>query len=479
MIIRSIGMMTFINVMKGVVSLLLSFYMAKAVSPAEYGLIAFAIPLAALITLLTDLGIANAIVRERKLNMVQAGSALVMMLVFGIVGGIVLALLATPIQWGSGLTGVHDVVLGFSLVACFSVWATCPRALIERELRYNTISAVEFIALIVATVGFFIALHEGWGIFALVVFHISMQCVRSLIFLVCARTLFTWVLVPRGITSLIQTGGWIFVSNLLSYASRNLDRFIIAANLGAAAVGLYGLAYQFMTVPLVLLAWPASGVLLSTLSRLNDDDTNKKLVIEGFLVITAAAVFPMMSLIAFQSGYPLDLFLSEKWQGLDRYVSILAPLGAIQALAVYASAALISDGRMQLNFKLSLLNGALVPIGFILSASHGLFVTTIVYFIVNGAICALMIYHMCKTAKISGTRYLVLMQPGLSALVIVVIISFIPFGIILSSSAMQWAASIGISAIGVVGVLIFFRTNLMFHLGNLASLRVSKNADAN
>ena len=281
MIIRSIGMMTFINILKGIISLLLSFYVAKAVSPAEFGLVAFAIPLAALITLLTDLGIANAIVRERSLNKRQSGSAFVLMLAFGLIGGFALAILAMPIQWASGLPGVQDVVIGFSIVACFSVWATCPRALIERELEYKKISAVELIALVIATVVFFLALRGDRGIFALVAFHIAMQCIRSLLFLWYARSLFTWVLIPRGITPLLQTGGWIFGSNLLSYASRNLDRFIIAAYLGAAAVGLYGFAYQFMTVPLVLLAWPASGVLMSSLSRL-EGKSPANTVLDGY-----------------------------------------------------------------------------------------------------------------------------------------------------------------------------------------------------
>ncbi len=473
MIIRSIGLMTVINILKGAVSLLLSFYVAKAISPAEFGLITFAIPLAALITLLTDLGIANAIVRERSLSKAQSGSALVLMLAFGLFGGCTLALLATPIQWASGLPGVHDVVLGFAAVACFSVWATCPRALVERELQYSTISTVELTALLAGTGGFFFALHAGWGVFALVAFHIILQCIRSLIFLWCARRLFTWVVVPRGITPLLQTGGWIFASNLLSYASRNLDRFIIAANLGAAAVGLYGFAYQFMTVPLVLLAWPASGVLMSTLSRLNDDIESKRKVVEGFLAITAAVVFPMMASIAFLSSYPLQSFLSDKWLGVDHYITLLAPLGAAQALAVYASATLVADGRMLLNFLLSLLNGLIIPIGFLFSVPFGLSFSVSSYLLLNGFVCGLMIYYMCSTTNISARDFISLLLPGVFAAIVVVLINLMPLRSN-NSAITEWVLLTSASVLGVFVSYILFRARLISHYVVLKSLRLAK-----
>lgn len=473
MIIRSIGLMTFVNVLKGVTSLLLSFYIAKAVSPAEFGLIAFAIPMAALITLLTDLGIASAIVRERSLSRTQAGSVLILMLTLGIIGGGSLALLAVPIQWASGLPGVHDVVLGFALVACFSVWATCPRALIERELQYNIISRVDMVALIIATGGFFFALDAGWGIFALIAFHVTQQSIRSIVLLWCSRRLFTWVLVPRGITPLLQTGGWIFVSNLLSYASRNLDRFIIATNLGAAAVGLYGFAYQFMTVPLVLLAWPASGVLMSTLSRLGEDFERKKRVIESFLSITAAAVFPMMALIVFQSAYPLQLLLSETWRGVDLYIALLAPLGALQALAVYGTGTLVADGKIRLSFKLSLLNGTLIPAGFLFSVPHGLLASVAVYIVTSAGICSLVIFHMCKSAHISLVELLKLLMPGTSAALLVGLAWLLPIRLF-DTPTWNWVIALSISmALAVVG-LVMFRSRLLQALRDLTSTRVPK-----
>lgn len=478
MIIRSIGLMTVINILKGAVSLLLSFYVAKAVSPAEFGLIAFVIPLAALITLLTDLGIANAIVRERSLSKAQSGSALVMMLAFGLVGGGILALLATPIQWVSGLQGVHDVVLGFAVVACFSVWATCPRALVERELQYSTISAVELTALLAGTGGFFFALHASLGVFALVAFHVILQCIRSLVFLWCARGSFTWVLVPRGIKPLLQTGGWIFASNLLSYASRNLDRFIIAANLGAAAVGLYGFAYQFMTVPLVLLAWPASGVLMSTLSRLNDDIESKKKVVEGFLAITAAAVFPMMALIALKLTYPLNAFLPETWRGVEKYITLLAPLGALQALAVYGTATLVADGKIKLSFKLSVLNGTFIPAGFLFSVTFGLLPAVLTYIVTSAVVSGMVVFYMCKSARIDFGHFLHLLTPGLLAAFLVFATSFLHLNVT-DSPTWRWVIELTTSiAIALFG-LVMFRKRLFSAVHELMSTRVSKASEAN
>lgn len=200
----------------------------------------------------------------------------------------------------------------------------------------------------------------------------------------------------------------------------------------------------------------------------------KRTVVEGFLAITACVVFPMMALITFQSAFPINALLSETWRGIDVYISLLAPLGAIQAIAVYASATLVANGRIRLNFKLSVLNGLVVPIGFFLTAPHGLLTTVYVYLVINSAICSLMIYQMCKVSNISITRCFNLFFPGLLAAVVVAMASLVSSRISVTSPVMQWLISVSLSLIGALSVVFLYRSHLIHHFQALSATRFVK-----
>jgi O-antigen/teichoic acid export membrane protein len=415
MILRSMVLMTALNVAKAAASLVISIMIASVVSPAEFGLVAFAIPLMAFIMLVTDLGLSSAIVRHPELDANQAGSAMGMMAIAGLVGGLLMASAATPIENAIHLHGVAKVLLGFALVTALSIWATCPRALMERKLAYPRIAAVEAVALLSALAVFWIGVRLGLGILALVAFHVSLQAIRAVAFTWMARSLFVLGLDFARISGLARVGGWVFVTNLLSYSARNVDRLLIASVLGAASLGLYGLAYQFMTIPLILISWPVSGVLLSTLARMKKDSPDKAQVICAVITATATITLPMMSFFVFGLRYPIEVFYASRWEGLAQIIAILAPVGAFQAVAVYNSAVLVERGMVRLNFHLGLLNGLALSGVFFATVWFGLSTLIVAYAVAAVLVSATMIYFMCREAGIGPGSFFRCILPGAAA----------------------------------------------------------------
>lgn len=112
MLLRSIASMSLLNVAKAAAALLISVGIAARVAPAEFGLVAFAVPLMALLTLLTDLGLSSAIVRHPALDRRQAGAVLSLLGGAGAVGGALLALGAARLEQALQLPGLTPVLQG-------------------------------------------------------------------------------------------------------------------------------------------------------------------------------------------------------------------------------------------------------------------------------------------------------------------------------------------------------------------------------
>src|ERR1700692_3258944 len=143
MILRNMFSMSGLNVLKALAALVVSTTIAGSVPPAQYGLAAFAIPFVAFISLLTDLGLASAIIRDPDLDQSRAGAAVCFLALSGVVGGLLLTATSSWIEYVSALHGLAPLLVGFSAVTALSICATAPRALLERKLVYHKIAAIE------------------------------------------------------------------------------------------------------------------------------------------------------------------------------------------------------------------------------------------------------------------------------------------------------------------------------------------------
>jgi len=460
-ILRNISSIAGVNVLKAVASVLVSFVVAHAVTPSIYGLVAFSIPLMTFTTLLTDLGLASAIVRHPDLTRAEAGAAVALMGLTGVGGGAVLALLARPLEHEFAMVGLAAVLSGYGAVTMLSIWAAAPRALLERKYAYTRIAAVETAALAAGLLCFAASLAASAGVMSLVIYQITFQFVRVACFLPLSRTLFDLNFRLGRIVSLMQVGGWVLVTNVMSYCARNLDNLLIGAFLGTASLGVYGLAYQFMTLPLVLITWPVSGILLSTLARLPAAaQSAKATVICAIMTGTAAVTFPMMAFLMVGSHFPLDTIYSTRWAGLATIVTMLAPVGAVQSIAAYGGAVLTEKGAVRLNFVLSTLNGGTLSAVFFTSVWFGLFALVVAYTVAAVLVSGIYIYFMCREAQIALRHFLACLMPGaLAAGCAVLAVALVPG--LPTRTLGQWLACVAVFAFVVLGVYGLLRRRLI------------------
>lgn len=466
MILRNMFSMSGLNVSKAAVSLFVSTAVAGSVPPAQYGLVAFSLPFVALLALLTDLGLASAIIRDPDLDGRQAGAAVYFMALSGVVGGLLLAGTSNWLERASGLQGLARLLLGFSLVTALSILATVPRALLERKLAYGRIALIEGAAMLLGLGSFRLALWASFGIFSLIVFHIVVQTLRAIAFTATAWPLFSLNCELRRIAGLVRVGIWLFVTNLLSYAARNAGSFIIGTNLGAAALGLYGLASQFMTVPLMLISWPVSGVLLSTLARIQGDVRRKSEVVRAVITATSAISFPLMAFLTFGARFPIEWIYGHRWDGLAEIVALLAPVGALQSIASYSGAVLVERGAVRLNFALAIANGVGLSGIFVLSAWWGLHATLVAYCVSALLASALGIYFMCRLVQIGLRSFLSCAMPGTIASLAGVACTFLVKG--LSPHTLgDWLQACAVYALTVLSTFVVARGQFRAILGPL------------
>lgn len=476
MILKSVMSMSVVNIAKGLVSLGISLALVTQVSPSEYGLIGFSLPFVAFITLLTDLGLSSLLVRERQLSRDEIGAIYGLMLLNGLVLSGLLAALSPLIEHLTAMAGLAQVLQSFAVVTVCAVWSVVPRGLLERNLRYTEIAGVELAALFGGVVSFFIVLMIGGKIYSLIAYHVILNLLRLLLFLRLSRKQFSLNLHFSCISHLFKDGSLIMGSSLLSFLARNLDNIVIGFVLGAGAVGLYAFAYQLMTLPFILISWPASGVLLAALSKEDRQEDRSKILLSA-VGLTACVTFPMMAYLFFGLAFPVDHFYAQRWAALPQILAWLAPVGAIQSIAIYNGPVIIRARKVQLNFILSACSGLGLSLVFLLSVSFGLMVLVQTYALAATLMSLVLLHYLCTNGGISHGELGRALIPGGVASCLALFVVF-ACGLVHPQNLASWMAMTGIFAAVVPICLFGFRSQLLAAARNISTFKIVQTAGA-
>lgn len=385
---KNILSMSALSLYRNAVQFGMNIAIAAFVAPSEYGLVVFSTPFLVLIAMLTDLGMTSAITRAPTLAREEAGAAMGAMLAGGLVSASLLAALAWPLQYAIGMAGLAPVMAAMAGVVLLSIAAATPRALLERTLRYGAIARIEAVAIAVAAAVGLGAASHGVGVWSLVLYNLLVQAMRLGAFWWSARRELTPNLRWGRLGPLLSFGGWVLASNLLNFVARNSDNLLIGAWLGAGAVGVYGLAYQFMLAPLMAITWPTSAILLATLRNEDPRSARAQAIVEGVLGATALIVLPTMLYLTFGLAFPMRALLSARWAPVPAIVAWLAPAGALQSIASYNGALLLVAGRARAQLALTAVNTLVLVATFLLSLPYGLMALVHAYAVIISLLSA-------------------------------------------------------------------------------------------
>ncbi|MCC2976606.1 oligosaccharide flippase family protein [Sphingomonas sp. PL-96] len=388
---------------------------AAFVSPGEYGLVVFTTPFVVLIAMLTDLGMTSAITRAPTLSRGEAGAAMAAMTLGGAICALLLALGAYPLQEAIGMAGLAPVMIGMALVVVLSVAAATPRALLERQLHYGRIAAVEAGAIAVAAVIGLIAAWHGAGVWALVLYNLVNHGLRAVVFGWSSRRGLAINFRFERLTALLSFGGWVLATNLLNFLARNSDNLLIGAWLGAAAVGAYGLSYQFMLAPLMAITWPTSAILVSTLRNQDPHGAHAQTMVQSVLTATALLSVPAMIYLTFGLRFPVDTLLSGRWHQVPSIVAWLAPVGALQSIASYNGALLMVAGRARAQFALTVVNTLVLVVTFVLALPFGLLALVKAYALVGALLNVAFLTMIIRLTGLSLQRLALAVMPATAA----------------------------------------------------------------
>ncbi|HVB86981.1 MAG TPA: flippase, partial [Candidatus Dormibacteraeota bacterium] len=293
-------------------------------------------------------------------------TSLALMLLLGIVGGAVVALISPWLVHRA--LHIPAALQRETLYSFYLLGASLPivittaglRGFLEAHQRFDLVNALRIPLSVFVFAGPLLVLPFSHSLFPVVAVLVGGRVVGwAAHLLLCLRVMpalrhhIVWHRPSVG--PLLSFGGWLTVTNIVSPLMVALDRFLISALLSVTAVAYYATPFEVVT-RLLLIPGAVVGVMFPAFSASFVQDRNRTAFLYGRCVkYVLLALFPIILLIFVFAGDGLKLWLGADFaQHSTRVLQWLAVGVFINGLAQIPYSLLQGVGRPDLTAKLHL-----------------------------------------------------------------------------------------------------------------------------
>jgi O-antigen/teichoic acid export membrane protein len=321
--------------------------LARLLPPRDFGVVALAWVVVSFAELLAQLGLGVALVQRQGLTERHVRTAFTASLLTGAAAAAllwVLSPLSAPLLDAPELPAV---MRGLSLLFVCGALGGTARALLQRRLDFRALFVVDVASYGAGYAGVALALAlAGHGVWSLVWGTVAQSLLGSVLALAFVRHPLRPLLGRAELKELCGFGVAASLNQLVNHAARNADNLLVGRLLGAAALGLYGRAFNLMTLPLAAVGDVMWHVLFPAMSEVKDDRARLGRAYLAAVQASALAAAPLMAGIAAAAPHLAEGVYGPAWAGMALPLRILCAAGLFRAVYHVSGALTHASGRV-------------------------------------------------------------------------------------------------------------------------------------
>ncbi|CAN7433787.1 lipopolysaccharide biosynthesis protein [Devosia sp. LjRoot3] len=377
---------------------------SRVLTPAEFGIVAFAASIATVGLAVAPAGFREALIQRTDIEpkhldtvfWLCVGAAV---LIFG-----ALCVAAPFVASSSGDPLLTALVPFISARVIFDMAAAVPNALLVRTMSFRMLALRTTAASLVAAVVCLGLLWAGFGLWALAASQLAGSVTTCIGALIAARWRpgFRFDLKALGdlkAFGLFSTGNH-FITTI------SLDQLLIGALLGPAGLGIYGFARRIFQILTDLLSGALNLVSYSLLSSMQGEKAKLR---EAYLLGTFASsvvAFPVFAGLALVAGDLIPLAFGEHWIEAVPVVQAFCALGVLTAVGILQASLIRSQGQADLWFYYVLSKQVVTVLYVFLFAGWGLLPLTVSLVVLNALMWMPTLHMVVRLLGISLLSYL-------------------------------------------------------------------------
>lgn len=329
------------------ISLGTTLLLARLLSPADYGLMEIAMMFISFVGFFNEIGMGAAIVQKRDLKQAEVNGCFAIAVLLSLVlllGTLLLSgLIADFFQHAELAAMISTLAVGFVIGS----FGAIPEAFLRKEMQFKAIAGVNILSILLQSVISVALALAGLGVWSLVWGSLVAAAVCSIGFFLLSP----WR--PRGrygireAVDLALFGMHVTTSRVFWFLYSNADRAVVGKLLGAASLGVYGMAFSLATLPSSQITSLVTNVASPLFSKLQREFDRLNAVVihmtRGIAYVTYPALLGMLAC----SQELILVVLGPKWIECQVPFGALCLMGLIKSVDPLLSQVLTSIGNVK------------------------------------------------------------------------------------------------------------------------------------
>ena len=302
-------------------------FLARLLTPEDYGLVAMVTALTGFAPVLVDMGTRDAVVQRVRITESEVSTLFWLTVGFG-------CALALTVSATSPLIArfYHEPrlisIVCVSSVTFIAVALTAQhQGLLRRAVMFRELAIIDICANVLGAGGALVFAYFGFGYWALVTRPVATFSFTAVGTWVCCRWRPRRPAMTRSVRDMIRFGLNLSGFSATDFVTRNSDRVTVGRSLGARSLGYYQNALFIYDNLLDLLVFPLHQVAAASLSKLQNDHPALRRSWAKALSTVAFYAMPAFGVLAVVSQDLVVMLLGSKWSNAGIILSVLALRG--------------------------------------------------------------------------------------------------------------------------------------------------------
>lgn len=337
------------------VNLLLGIFMARILSPSDFGIIGMLTIFFALSQSIIDSGFGNALIQKKDRNQTDYSTVFYFNIFVGFVLYFILFFLAPLIADFYVLPILSPITKVLAINLFINSLVIVQQVKLSVELNFRIQAKVNtFSALISGLVGIWLAV-TGFGVWSLVYQSLLFNLFNLILLWILAKWKPSLCFSVDSFKSLFRYGSRLLVTGLYGPIYDNLNVLLIGKFYSSADLGFYSRASTLAQFPSSNITGIINRVSFPLLTELQDDDNRLLLAYRKLIRISSFIVFPLMLGLGAIAVPLIEILLTSKWLPSAPYLQLLCFSLIWYPICAFNINLLLVKGLSQTHLKLDIL----------------------------------------------------------------------------------------------------------------------------
>ena len=398
--------------------------LARLLSPNDFGVVAIATVIIQFFSALYEAGLSTAIIQNKSFTRRDYDSIFTFSTLIGIVLAVIFVSSSDFIAQYYEDEKLSGICKWLSVIVVIGAMNVAPNAILLKEKKFKALSVRAIVAQIISGLISVYMAYVGYGLYALVA---SVIVSNFLIFL------FSYLYYPLKLNfnfnclkEVIFYSFFQFLSNLIAYLGRNLDKLIIGKYIGMTQLGYYEKSYKLMMMPLQNITYVITPVLHPIFSNFQNNWDSIITRYKKLLKILSYIGFPLSIFLFYSASELILVFFGNQWVDSIYTFKILSLTAGVQILNSTCGSIFQSIGYTKGLFICSFTSFIFMTLGLYVASAYFGSIEAIAYaFDITLIIGVVIVFSVLfKKLRISLKEFVVLMSgPSILSIILFAIMT--------------------------------------------------------